>query len=178
MNKLKAVLAGLFFIAGLVSVANAVDPSDNGVWASDQTLFQGFNLVYAPTAVPSVIAFWYTYDENGNQAWFISDSIPVESTRSEDVVDIYKPICTFTDDGSECAVGDSVGILAIGRSGNRISVRFGINTALEGFSDDCAQNLTVGPRVSPMPPPIPEDYGCQSELLLSRISPAIPQLSE
>lgn len=180
MKNFKVLIAAvtLFVLAGCVSTAMAADPADNGVWSSDQTLFQGFNVVYAETAIPAVVVFWYTYDENGNQAWFISDNIPVNSGRSEDTVSVFKPICTFADSTESCALGDAVGVLAYGRSGDRLTIRFGLSTALEGFSEDCAQGITVGPQVSPMPPPIPSEFGCQSRLVLSRISPAIPALNQ
>lgn len=159
------------------SSAEAAEPSDNGVWASPEGALQGFAVQYAPVLPPAVVYYWFTYDEDGNQAWFISDNVPVDSGKSEDMVDLFKPICTFIDDSRSCQIGDPVGVLAIGRSGDRISVRFGISTALEGFSEDCAQDIQVPVLPSPLPPEIPSEFGCRSHLMLSRISPAIPALT-
>lgn len=178
MKFFNATLVSMFLSICVMSNSQAVEPSDNGIWSSDQTALQGFNFVYAPTAIPSIVAYWYTYDEDGNQAWFISDNIPVNSSQSEDTVSVFKPMCSFVDDAAECSIGDAVGILAIGRSGNRISVRFGISTSLEGFSEKCAGNLTIEPQVSPLPPAIPSEYACQSRLVLHRVSPEILELTK
>jgi hypothetical protein len=41
----------------------------------------------------------------------------------------------------------------------------------------CAADLPQLPQVSPLPPPLPADeYPCQGRLVLSRISPVIPEL--
>lgn len=163
--------------------AFAAEPADNGVWSSPQTDFQGFAVQFAPVDPPAVVFYWFTYDQDGNQAWFISDNVPVNSGRSEDIASIYRPVCAFADSPEDpasgepvCARGDPVGVLAIGRSGDRLSVRFGISTALEGFGENCAQHITPPVRPSPLPPDIPAEYGCQSELVLSRVTPAIAAL--
>ena len=157
--------------------ASALEPIDSGIWSSDQTAQQGFVVQYAPVNPPALVFYWFTHDEAGNQAWFISRNVPVGVSGSEQVVDIFKPICSFASDSTECARGDAVGVLAIGRSGGRLSIRFGISP-IEGFTESCASGLTIALRPSPLPPPLPAgDYPCQSELVLVRIAPEVPELA-
>lgn len=170
-NRLAAAVLALGFAA---SFAIATEPADNGAHSSDQTALQGFVALYAPVMPPAVVFYWFTYDEDGRQAWFISENVPVGSGGSEQTVKIYKPIGSFL--SRDAVMGDPVGILAIGRSGPRLSVRFGISP-IDGFTESCADEITVRPRPSPLPPPIPADlYPCRSELFLTRITPTIPEL--
>ena len=165
------VMAGLM---GMVSIAGAQSPSDNGVWSSDQAAFQGFAVQYAPVMPPALVFYWFTYDEVGNQAWFISENVPVGSTSSETRVGLFKPLGRFL--SADAALGEPVGVLAVSRSGTRLLARFGL-APMDGFSEDCASEITLGPLPSPLPPPISTaEYPCQSRLFLSRVTPAIPQL--
>lgn len=175
---MNALLVGLIFFAAYLTIHNALaaKPSDNGIWSSAETRFQGFNLVYAPTQVPAVVAYWYTFSEDGRQAWFISEAIPVGSDRTENVANLFKPICSFVDNAPECSVGDPVGVIGVRDQGENIVVRFGIKD-LDGFSPECSSFLRQAVLPSPPPPPFDSQiYPCQGSLELSRISPAIPEL--
>lgn len=165
------VLMALFLTA---QRAFASEPADNGIWSSNQTSSQGFIGVYAPLVDPAIVFFWFTHDESGEQAWFISENVPIASSSPETMVDIFKPVGRFL--SKDAARGDPVGVLAVGRSGQFLSVRFGISP-MDGFTDACADEITTPVLPSPTPPPIPADlYPCQSHLLLTRISPPIPAL--
>lgn len=171
---LLAVLAGGLFI----SIARAVEPDDNGAWSSDQTALQGFVGVYAHVGVPAVVFYWFTYDESGNQAWFISENIPVNGGRTEDTAALFKPVCVFADDLLECERGDAVGLVAVSDRGGSLMIRFGIS-AIEGFGPGCAAGIRPPVLPSPTPPPLPSDlYPCQGTLVVDRITPKIPQLAE
>jgi len=170
-----AVIAALLVL--LVSCANpahAGEPADNGAHSSPETAMQGFVVMYAPVQPPALVFYWYTYNEDGEQAWFISDNVPVDAPGSEQLANIYKPMGAFvSDDGVR---GDAVGVIGISRQGSRIAVRFGINP-IDGFTDGCAADLPQLPQASPLPPQLPADeYPCQGRLVLSRISPVIPEL--
>jgi len=166
-----ALILALMLAASLVSAA---EPADNGVHSSPETKVQGFVVLYAPVFDPALVFYWFTFDQDGNQAWFISDNVPVDAGGSEQVVNIYKPIGSFL--SADGVRGDAVGILAIGRQGPRISVRFGISP-IDGFDETCGDEIPIRPRPSPLPPPIPADlYPCQSQLVLTRITPTIPEL--
>lgn len=154
--------------------AFAAEPADNGVHASDQTEFQGFVVTYAPVIPPAVVFYWFTYDQSGEQVWFVSENVPVNSGNSEDRADLFKPVGSFASD--DAAIGEPVGELAISRHGDSFRIRFGISP-IDGFDEDCAAGLTIGPVVSPMPPPLPEDeYPCRGALELDRVTPVIPEL--
>ena len=172
-----ALIAGLTAMVASLLIAAPVagqSPVDNGVWSGEQTAFQGFAVQYAPVMPPALVFYWFTYDENGAQAWFISDNVPVGSASSETSVDLFRPLGRFL--SKDAALGEPVGVLAVSRSGPRILARFGL-APMDGFSDECASEITLEPLPSPLPPPISRvEYPCQSRLFLSRVTPAIPQL--
>ena len=170
------MLIAALVMAGCMAVSSAYagEPSDNGVWASDQASLQGFVAVYAPVIPPAVVFYWFAYDEQGNQVWFISENVPVHSGRSEDRADIFKPMGEFV--SGAAAIGDPVGELAISRRGSGLMIRFGI-APIDGFSNGCASELVPPVLPSPTPPPLPADkYPCQGTFVLSRVSPVIPEL--
>lgn len=170
-----AVIIGLAVMAIFLSarMALALEPADNGIWSSDQTKSQGVVGVYAPLTDPAIVFFWFTYTEDGEQAWFISDNVSLDGP-TETMVDIFKPIGRFL--SKDAVRGEPVGVMAYSRDGANIVVRFGISP-IEGFTESCADEIQLPVRPSPRPPPIsPDLYPCQSELTLYRISPAIPAL--
>lgn len=168
------ILIAIAFLV-VVSIASALKPSDNGVFSSPETLLQGFSVQYSPGIVPGLVFYWFTYDEVGNQAWFISDLVPINDSQSEQVVDIFKPICTFVNKSKECIIGDPVGVLALSSiTDDRINVRFGIKE-IEGFTSDCS-DMGAEPLPSPRPPPLGNEFVCQSTLKVARISVKIPEL--
>lgn len=170
------LLVALALSLATPSGVRAVGPADDGAWSSPETLLQGFVVQYAPVADPAIVLWWFTYDEDGNQAWFISENIPLDSNGSEQTVGIFKPMCSFVSDSRECFRGDAVGAIAYSASNERISIRFAI-AAIEGYSGECAIGLPIALRPSPLPPPFPAGvYPCQGELSLQRITPAIPEL--
>ena len=170
-------------MACLIGLANAdLKPSDNGAWSSPQTALQGFLVQYAPVSPPALVVYWFTYDEQGNQAWFISENIDLTQGGSEQTASLFKPICRFltdkdvdNDDFEECTNGNPVGIVAVGGNGPNLTIRFGL-FAIEGFSDECSINVTPPVRPSPLPPEIPAMFPCQGDLMLKRVFPAIPQI--
>ena len=173
--RLAMLVAALLLVTGAaVNSAQAVEPSDNGVWDSDQAALQGFVAVYAPVMPPAVVFYWFAYDQDGNQVWFISENVPIEGGGSEDRADIFKPMGEFASE--DAAIGEPVGELAISRQGGGMRIRFGI-APIDGFDEDCAAGLTIAPVVSPRPPALPSDvYPCQGTFDLGRVSPVIPEL--
>lgn len=175
-RRVLAVGAVVVVILGLVTCSNvmAADAADNGVHASPYTEVQGFAVQYAPVNPPALVFYWFTYDEAGEQVWFISENVPVDATTSEVLVPLFKPMGEFL--SGEGAVGDPVGVLAVRNVGSQLAVRFGI-APIDGFSEGCAADLPRPPLPSPVPPALPADeYPCQGSMVLERITPAIPEL--
>jgi len=169
-----ALAASLFASVLFALPAGAqVQPSDAGVHATPLASLQGFVAVYAPVFPPAVVIYWFTYDEDGRQVWFISENIPTGRTSTEVEAQIFKPIGRFLD--PEAALGEPVGLLLLSRAGNGVRVRFGV-APIEGFSDECFQ-LPLTPLPSPIPPPIPADqYPCQGRFVVERVTPVISEL--
>jgi len=164
------ILAGLLISSSVVSQ----DVSDAGIWSSSDDSFQGFNFVPVGKTVfanESLIVFWYTYDESGNQVWFISDNVEANPSGNYQRVDIFNPICSFRVLSDECSAGDPVGVIDISKElTGTFDVRFAIDESVGDFSAECDPNV-LDPRVSPAPPELPEEFECQGELTLERITP-------
>lgn len=168
------VVVLLLLLSMCASDAEAVEPSDNGIWSNEDTAFQGFVVQYAPGFIPGVVFYWFTYDMEGNPVWFISENIPVSDVRSEQSAKLFAPMGTFL--MPEGARGDPVGVLRVSGSGDQLNLRFGL-APIEGFDENCASHIPVEPTVSPQPPPIPDDlYPCQAAFSISRLTLPIPQL--
>ena len=178
----KFVLAGTLAVGMAASPSWALDgvvglaPVDSGVWSSPEADFQGLVFQYAPVATPALVAYWFTYDQNGRQAWFVSDNIPLTGDAqgsSSFQVDFYKPMGNFA--SSPGSLGDPVATIIFFREGEQLLASFGI-LPITGFGADCADNLSR-PIGFPVQAPSPGDqYTCQGVMTVNRVFREIPEL--
>ena len=172
MNILRSFILSLGLVA---TMSFAQDVSDAGIWSATDDSFQGLNFVpVGPTLFDnsSLIVFWYTYDSEGNQLWFISDNVKTNQTFQR--VNLFNPICGFRLQSDDCSVGDPVGVLDIMSFGrDSFDIRFALDTAVGDFAEVCDLQGVIRPRPSPTPPALPTEFECQGEMIVKRVTPAV-----
>lgn len=163
----------LMLAAGILfsSNAEAFDLEDAGVVSNEDTQFQGIALVPVPgteATTESLVGYWFTYDTEGNQVWFVTDLINT-STR-EVTVNLYKPISAFS--STEGELGDPVGTARMfPQFGRSVLLQFGLR-GIDGFPADCSL-FPVPVLPSPEPPDLDGDWVCEGEVLLDRVTPRL-----
>lgn len=149
---MKALILALLLLAG--SAYAELELSDAGLWYEPANPGHGIQVNTWLDSEDRVVAaiFWYTYDLEGGQAWYLVDNIVSPNTDAL----LYRPGGLFPSQGFD--VGLPVGDVRINKLDDG-------RLKFEATIDDLPQGCTGRPQSVPVP-------FCFADFSFERLSPA------